>query len=379
MNVLALCSGIGGGIELGLKLAEPTARTVCYVEREAFPIAVTLTRIREGYLDDAPIWSDVTTFDGKPWRNVVDCITGGYPCQPFSVAGQRQGEHDPRHLWPDIKRIVGEVRPRFCFFENVAGHLQLGFESVWRDLSDMGYEVEAGLFTAAEVGAPHKRQRLFILAHADAGRRWSQGHGQQLASGPDRGNVELGDTDGGHGARGPEPDDGRAGGAGLPDPAVADTGRAERRQDNGAGGHSQQGGYGEGEATSRAGKRSQAMAHTSNQRHQRSGDARHRGDGPADHGKLLGDTDGSGSQGRGESEREGADEFPAWPPSPTNSDAWAAILEQDPGLEPAIRRVADGIPNRLDRLAALGNAVVPAVAATAWRQLRKEADGFTVK
>lgn len=282
MNVLALCSGIGG-IELGIQLAEPSARTVCYVEREAYPLAVTLARIRDGVFDDAPIWTDIKTFDGKPWCGVVDCITGGYPCQPFSYAGRRKGEDDPRHLWPDIRRIISEIQPRFCFFENVAGHLSLGFESVWGDLSDMGYTVEAGLFTAAEVGAPHKRQRLFILAHTDAGRRWEQGDGQQLASGPDRGSVELGDTDG------------------------------------------------------------------------------------------------SGSQGRGKPGREKTDEVPAWPPSPTNSDAWAEVLRLEASLEPAIRRVADGIPNRVDRLAATGNAVVPAVAATAWRQLRKEADGFTVK
>jgi site-specific DNA-cytosine methylase len=171
MNVLALCSGIGG-IEVGLKLAEPTARTVCYVEREAFPIAATLARIQEGYLDDAPIWSDATTFDGKPWRGVVDCITGGYPCQPFSNAGSRKGEDDPRHLWPDIRRIIKEVQPRFCFFENVANHLRIGFESVWRDLCDMGYQVEAGIFTASEVGAPHKRERLFIYAHTR--QQWPQ-------------------------------------------------------------------------------------------------------------------------------------------------------------------------------------------------------------
>jgi len=317
MNVLALCSGIGG-IELGLKLAEPTARTVCYVEREAYPLAVTLARIRQGVLDDAPIWTDLKTFDGKPWRNVVDCITGGYPCQPFSYAGRRKGGDDPRHLWPHIQRIVSEVEPRLCFFENVDGHLRLGFESVWRDLRDMGYQVEAGLFTAAEVGAPHKRQRLFFVAHAER---------------PQRGSED-------------------------------DTGR-----------HRQQGSYGEGEATGRAGKRSQAMADTSNQRPVRPRSARRGWTGLADEGRYVGHADEPGSQGWSESEREGGDELPAWPPGPEDTDAWAAVLEREPDLKPAIRRMADGIPHRVDRLAALGNAVVPAVAATAWRQLRKEAIG----
>ena len=263
MNVLALCSGIGG-IELGIQLAEPGARTVCYVEREAFPIAVTLTRIREGYLDDAPVWSDVKTFDGKPWRGKVDLVTGGYPCQPFSVAGRRKGADDPRHLWPDIRRIIGEVQPRFCFFENVANHLRIGFESVWRDLSDMGYTVEAGLFTAAELGGPHRRQRLFILG--DATQHRLQGSGTGRRQGP------------------------------HPSPATSLPGC-------------------------------------------------------------------SGADGA------------LWPPARDDADGWDKVRQSGEGLEPAICRVADGIPNRVDRLAALGNAVVPAVAAKAWRQLRKEAIG----
>ena len=283
MNVLALCSGIGG-IELGLKLAEPTARTVCYVEREAYPLAVTLARVRDGVLDDAPIGTDLKTFDGKPWRGVVDCITGGYPCQPFSSAGRRKGEDDPRHLWPDIRRIIGEVQPRFCFFENVAGHLSLGFESVWGNLCDMGYTVEAGLFTAAEVGAPHKRQRLFFLAHAGSSSGNRGGKSQQFQGKVQRRSDTLGNADGG--------------------------GRRQK-------GHDQQSPGGANRASVR----------------------------------LL------------------------WPPYPDDSEGWAEALRIKPSLEPAIRRVADGLPHRVDRLAATGNSVVPAVAATAWRQLRKEAIG----
>jgi DNA (cytosine-5)-methyltransferase 1 len=264
MNVLALCSGIGG-IELGLRLAEPSARTVCYVEREAYPLAVTLTRIREGHLDDAPVWSDVTTFDGTPWRGKVDCITGGYPCQPFSVAGHQQGADDPRHLWPDIRRIIGEVQPRFCFFENVANHLRVGFESVWRDLRDMGYTVEAGLFTAAEVGAPHKRQRLFILGDATQHRLQGGGTGRRQSP--------------------------------YPSPATPLFGR-------------------------------------------------------------------SGSDGA------------LWPPTRDDADGWGKVRQSGEGLEPAICRMANGIPHRVDRIAALGNAVVPAVAAKAWQELRERIGVF---
>lgn len=173
-NVLSLCTGTGG-LDLGIRMAVPAARTVCCVEREAFCVEVLATRMEEQALDDAPVWSDLKTFDGKPWRGVVDLVTGGYPCQPFSLAGARKGADDPRHLWPDVKRIVEEVAPQLCFFENVAGHLSLGFEDVVRDLEEMGYRVAAGLFTAEEVGAPHRRERLFILAHADVGRRESVG------------------------------------------------------------------------------------------------------------------------------------------------------------------------------------------------------------
>ncbi|MCJ8026993.1 DNA cytosine methyltransferase [Shinella yambaruensis] len=163
---VALCAGVGG-LELGLHIAEPTYRTVCFVEREAFPAAALVARMGDEALDQAPVWSDVTTFDGRPWRGRVHLLTAGYPCQPFSFAGQRRGEDDPRHLWPHVRRIVAEMDPEWCFFENVEGHLSLGAASVFADLSAMGYSIKAGLFSAAEVGAPHQRRRLFIVAHAD--------------------------------------------------------------------------------------------------------------------------------------------------------------------------------------------------------------------
>jgi len=163
-NILSLCTG-GGGLDLGIKLAVPTARVVCCVEHEAYCCEILATRMENKALDDSPVWTDLRTFDGKPWRGVVDCIIGGYPCQPFSVAGKQLGEDDERHLWPDIARIIGEVEPNLCFFENVAGHLSLGADTVFESLERMGYEIAASLFTAAEVGANHKRERLFILAN----------------------------------------------------------------------------------------------------------------------------------------------------------------------------------------------------------------------
>ena len=163
-RVLSLCSGYGG-LDLGIELAVG-CRVVCYVERETYAASNLVARMEDKTLHQAPIWDDVKTFDGHAWRGAIDCITAGYPCQPFSLAGNRKGASDPRHIWPDIRRIVGEVRPQFCFFENVPNHLNMGFDTVSRDLQEMGYSVAATLVTAEEIGAPHKRERLFILANS---------------------------------------------------------------------------------------------------------------------------------------------------------------------------------------------------------------------
>ena len=167
INVLSLCSGIGG-LDIGFDIGTfGRSRTVCFVEREAFAAAILAQRMAEKTLDDAPIWSDLHTFNGRKWRGVVDCIIGGYPCQPFSHAGKRHGANDERHLWPSIVRIIEDVQPTIVFFENVSGHLTLGFDTVCNDLERLGFNVAAGLFTAEEVGAPHRRERLFILGVAD--------------------------------------------------------------------------------------------------------------------------------------------------------------------------------------------------------------------
>jgi hypothetical protein len=125
MNVLSICAGYGG-IDLGLRLAVPAARTVCWVEREAAACEILVRRMSEGWLDPAPIWSDATTFDGKPWNGVVDCIAAGIPCQPWSTAGKRKGFEDERHLGEHLVRTVGEVGPGLVFVENVSGFVRLG-------------------------------------------------------------------------------------------------------------------------------------------------------------------------------------------------------------------------------------------------------------
>lgn len=163
---LALCAGFAG-LELGIDIAEPGHRTVCFVERETYPAATLVARMEDKALDNAPVWSDLKTFDGRPWRGKVDLITAGYPCQPFTFSGKRQGAADPRHLWPDVARIIREVEPEWVFCENVEGHLTLGFPEVAGELQEMGFRIKAGLFSAYEVGAGHQRRRLFFLAHAN--------------------------------------------------------------------------------------------------------------------------------------------------------------------------------------------------------------------
>lgn len=161
--ILSFCPGIRG-IERGLERIFRAVRTCAYVEIEAFIVENLLAAMEEGLVDAAPIWTNLKTFNPKPLRGKVDGIIGGYPCQPFSLAGKREGENDPRHLWPFIREHVRTIQPGWCFFENVSGHLTLGFDVVKAELEEMGYFVEAGIYTAEEVGAPHRRERLFILA-----------------------------------------------------------------------------------------------------------------------------------------------------------------------------------------------------------------------
>ena len=160
---LGLCAGYGG-IELGLKRAIPSLRTIALCEIEAFAIANLVSKMEAGLMDPAPIWPDLKTFPWAAFRDQVDILTGGYPCQPFSAAGQRRGKDDPRHLWPYIADGIRLLRPRCCFFENVEGHISLGLSDVIEDLAGMGYRTTWGIFSASEVGAPHQRKRVFILA-----------------------------------------------------------------------------------------------------------------------------------------------------------------------------------------------------------------------
>lgn len=388
VNVLSFCSGYGG-LDLGVDLATGGAtRTICYVEREAFAAAVLAARMAEEVVAPAPVWSDLRTFDGRPWRGVVDLITGGYPCQPFSHAGKRLGEQDERHLWPDIARVIGEVEPGIVFFENVAGHLTLGFDAVRADLERLGYRVAAGLFSAAEVGASHRRERLFILGvdHAKGGQyprigkkkgarkqRINPESGGTLADGDGRGCKGIGigvlsqdlntstrnDADRCNRA-GDEMADSTDGRCGELWPASGRDGRAQQDGGTLADALHDHG---------RPGSAEQAERTQGNRE----------GRGPAVGGHALADamlerTQGSDVEDQEQEHAQGrCGELDLFPPGPGERARWADIIANRPDLAPAtqreLRRVVDGCASRLDRLRALGNGVVPLVAAYAFTSL----------
>lgn len=169
ITCVELCAGYGG-ICLGLKRAIPALRVVAACEIEAFAVANLVAKMEAGLLDSAPIWTDLKSFPWGSFRGRVHILVGGYPCQPFSAAGKRKGADDPRHLWPWIADGIAAMRPEYCFFENVEGHISLGLREVIGELESLGYRATAGIFSAAECGAPHQRKRVFILAHRNDAR-----------------------------------------------------------------------------------------------------------------------------------------------------------------------------------------------------------------
>lgn len=164
MNELALFAGAGGGILGGLLLGW---RTVCAVEIDPYARSVLLARQRDGLLEPFPIWDDVRTFDGRPWRGRVDVISGGFPCQDISSAGHRVGLGGERSgLWGEFARIIGEVRPRYALVENSADLLARGIGVVLGDLAALGYDARWSVLGAVDAGAPHRRERVWIVADA---------------------------------------------------------------------------------------------------------------------------------------------------------------------------------------------------------------------
>ena len=301
---LALCAGIGG-LELGVARAIGGCyRCVGYVERDAYAASTLVARMADAALDRAPIFDDLESFPCELFRGRVDLVTAGFPCQPFSVAGAQRGLEDERWLWPLVFRIVRDVGARFVFLENVPPIVAHGLGAILGDLASLGFDAEWSSLRASDVGAPHRRERLFVLAVADRD------------------------------------------GAGLTRLGLGSVLDRER------------------EAS--------------------------RGDVDGCSGEDMGNAHGARLEGRRESERGCTDERPPWPPGPEDALGWERWRAAG-GPEPALCRSPSRLPNRMDgdlnaeadreaalanradRLRCLGNAVVPAQAELAFRELLERA------
>jgi DNA (cytosine-5)-methyltransferase 1 len=289
MKELSLFSGAGGGI-LGTQLLG--WETIGYVEYNEYCQRVIRQRIEDGCLDNAPIFSDVNAFISEgyadAYKGMVGVISAGFPCQPFSVAGKKAAKDDPRNCWPQTLDIIRRVRPRYCLLENVGGLLSRKhryFETILKDLAESGYDAWWKVISAAEVGGPHKRDRLWIVAHSNSSRKLQ--------------------------SEGSKQDKWRW-----------------------------------------AGYDGEEVAHTSGIRLEEHGHSQ--AEDAIERSKEVSDTSSSGLEGRelpiGEEEAY----------TTTGSTCWW-------DTEPRVGRVANGMAHRVDRLKALGNGQVPAVAATAFK------------
>ncbi|WP_432783679.1 DNA cytosine methyltransferase [Pseudomonas corrugata] len=185
MNELALFAGAGGGILGGHLLGW---RTVCAVERDAYAAQVLAQRQNDGALPAFPIWSDVCSFDGRPWRGLVDVVSGGFPCQDISAAGTGAGIDGSRSgLWREMARIIDEVRPAKAYLENSPLLVGRGLAVVLGDLAEMGYDAQWCIVSASDCGAPHQRDRCWLVAHDNRARQpqsaWKQ---HECRAGPEQ-------------------------------------------------------------------------------------------------------------------------------------------------------------------------------------------------
>ena len=352
MNELALFAGAGGGI-LGGKLLG--WRTVCAVEWEAYAASVLCARQNDGALPAFPIWDDVRTFDGRPWRGIVDVVSGGFPCQDISAAGKGAGiEGERSGMWTEMARIIGEVRPRFAFVENSPMLTSRGLGRVLGDLAALGYDARWGVLGAVDAGAPHKRDRIWIVAHAE--------HGRYTNSVGEVNGKEIG-------LSGEDRTEGRR--TGLP---IRTNGVVRHR------------------STDRIQDQINAAVSNADNRGDRRREQQPQSSEGAGH---VADSNGAGLEGR--KHRAGAD-AQGWqePHGSTGkrggmADANSARRQQQKDeaytstssrqsrdavgghgwwtTEPDLGRVAHGVAARVDRLKAIGNGQVPAVAALAWEML----------
>jgi DNA (cytosine-5)-methyltransferase 1 len=164
LRSISLFAG-GGGLDLALERAN-IARTVCRVEHEVYSAAVLAARSSDLSLDDAPIWSEAQSFAGRPWRGVVDLVYGGFPCQDISRSGSGAGiEGSKSGLWFEFARLIQEIEPGFIFVENVGTLRKRGLKVILGQLASYGFDAEWDCFRASDIGAPHNRERMFILGY----------------------------------------------------------------------------------------------------------------------------------------------------------------------------------------------------------------------
>lgn len=311
MRELHLFAGAGGGILAGQLLGH---RCVCAVEREPYAQAVLVARQNDGTFPPFPIWDEVQTFDGRPWRGIVDVVAGGFPCQDISAAGSGAGIDGERSgLWREMARIVSEVRPRFIFVENSPLLVGRGLAVVIGDLADMGYDAKWCRLSASDCGAPHQRDRLWLVAN-DNGVRQLQPQGSECNQ---RGWV----GDGGKAMAHAEcaSDSGQVHGSEVEWPQAI----RSASWTGGSGG-------------SNGAHLSNSNSHVIQRLESEPQQGAHR--------RQTGLHGGAGS-------------LPAWPADPADAP------------EPGLGRVVNGMAHRSHRLKAIGNGQVPRVAAAAWKLL----------
>lgn len=359
MNELALFAGAGGGI-LGGKLLG--WRTVCAVEYEPSARDMLMSRQNDGCLAPFPIWDDVRTFDGNPWRGVVDIVTGGFPCQDISAAGKGAGiEGERSGLWGDMARIIHEVGPRFVLVENSPVLTSRGLGVVLGDLAAMGYDARWGVLGAVHAGAPHKRERIWIVAHdpkhgrgtGRARRSDSGSEGKREQSLPAVANSGSGRC--GEPRSGQDQFEGRAEAVGTSE-VVADSARVQPGRSDQRAERERIRACGESISVADADcLRELQQKGLEQEQRRRAGDC----------GEKLSDTTDAEQKWRGDgSGRRGGSSLYDDATGEEGTLWWKS--------EPDVGRVAHGVAARVDRLRALGNGQVPAVVALAWKILNTE-------
>jgi len=348
-----LCSGIGG-FALGFEWAG-LSKPVLFCDIEPWS-----RKVLAKHWPDVPITDDVKVIANDPDRFIPrtdprkTILTAGYPCQPFSVAGKQRGTEDDRHLWPFISQIIAHKRPAWCVLENVYGHVALGLDEVLADLEAQDYATRAFIVPACSVNAPHRRDRIWVIGR-NVGNSEYDGSSAATVSGK-HGKDETGCKEGQsqaeqfEGASEPGHDamvahaSGGEWPAGAKKPRVLSSMQADRAVTNNISGRSEN-------VADTNGKGLQGHL----EQQTKSADTF------VGCGENVADTDNEGSQGR-VSGRQGAE----WQGEHGHARCSGAAHRQPAknwwAVEPAVGRVAHGIPGRVDRLKGLGNAIVPSIA-----------------